>query len=100
MGLLSLDLGRNPNLSSNDMADLRLQGIDVDYVNALAPNKTPDEVPHTEHGYSWIPEGIICLRQPKKLYNTYGDFKNYSHEKIMKITRLEFFYLIPVDYIK
>ena len=40
---------RNSNLTSDDMADIRSQGIDVNVDNCLSPRK-PDEVPQMEEG--------------------------------------------------
>ena len=55
--------GHNPNLTSEDMADLRRQGIDVDGGNGPAPEKIPVPgnipSPQLEEEISRRPEGII-----------------------------------------
>ena len=43
--LTSLDLGRNYNLTSDDIADIRLQAIAVDYNNDPSPYNISDQVP-------------------------------------------------------
>ena len=92
--LACLDLGRKLNFTSTDMADLQRQGIYFDDYNNPVPNNIPYAVPQKEDGYSWILEGIICLRRSKKLHNTYAAFKNYSCEELMNMTKLEFFNFI------
>ena len=54
--------GKNSNLTSNDMTDVRRQGFAVDDDNGPAPENIPDEVPQLEDGYSWTQEGIIFPR--------------------------------------
>ena len=68
--------GEKSNLNSDDMDDLRRQGINVDGNNDPAPNNILDEVSHTGDGHSWISEEIICLRRSEFFHNTYVDFKN------------------------
>ena len=50
------------NLTSDDMIDLRCQGITVDDENDLAPGNIPGEVTHSVNAYNWKSEGSICLR--------------------------------------
>ena len=56
------DLGRNLNLTSADMDDLRRQGIAVDDDNEPSPENVPYVFPNPEYGYSWRYEGIISPR--------------------------------------
>ena len=59
-GLPCLDSGRNSNLTSDDMDDIRRQEIAVDddnnsdLKNIPNPKNIPDEVPQLEESYSWI----------------------------------------------
>ena len=90
-----LALGRNPNFTSDDMADLRCQSVNFDNdndpatQNGLSSQNIP--LPQLDEGYSWRSEEIICLRQSNNLPNTYAAFKNYSHEEEIKRTKLERF---------
>ena len=88
LDLPCLDSGINLNLTSDDMACLRRQGIAVDYDSDPYPENIPDEFPHPKDGYSCKSKVIICLRRSKTLHNTYAAFKNYSHEEVMKMTKL------------
>ena len=85
-----LTSGRNSNLVSYDMADLRRQVVAVDDNNNPDPTYIPDEVPQLEEGYSCRSEGITCPRRSNNLHNTNADFKNYTREEVMKMTRLGF----------
>ena len=49
-----LALGRNSNLTSDDMDDLQRHGIYVGDNNYPAPEKISNEVPQPGDGYSWI----------------------------------------------
>ena len=86
-----LDLKKNPNVTSDNMAGIRRQWIVVDDNNDPAPQKITDEAPQPEGGYSWRPEWIICSSRSKKLHKNYAAFKNYSCEEAMKTTKLELF---------
>ena len=86
--------GRNSNLTSDYMADIRRQGVAVDDDNDPTPENIPYEVPQLEEGYSLISEGIICPRRSKKLHNTYAAFKNCSCKEVMKMAKLEIFHYI------
>ena len=55
-------LGRNFNLTSDNMDDLWCQVIAVDDDNGPAPEKIPYVFPNPEYGYSWRYEGIISPR--------------------------------------
>ena len=99
--LLCLDSGRNLNLTSNDMSDLRRQCIAVDDDNEPYPEKISYEVPQTVNDFNWKPEGIILPRRSNIVYHTYAAFKNYSREEVMKMTKLELFLILfPVDHLK
>ena len=93
------------NLTSEDMADLRHQGIAVNDDNDPAPKNIPDTknipLPQLEEENLWRSEGIICPSQSKQLHNKYAAFKNYSREELMKMTELELFLILfPVEYLK
>ena len=93
------------NLTSEDMADLRRQGIAVNNDNDHAPENipVPRNIPLTqlEEENSWRYEVIICPRQSNNLHNNYAAFKNYTREEVMKMTNLELFLILfPVDYLK
>ena len=99
--LLCLALGRNLNLTSNDMADLRRQCIAVDDDNEPYPEKISYEVPQTVNDFNWKPEGIILPRRSNIVHHTYAAFKNYSREEVMKMTKMELFLILfPVDHLK
>ena len=97
--------GHNLNLTSEDMADLRLQGIAFDNNNNHAAENIPAPVKNTlpqleEYNICRL-EGIICLRRSINLHNTNADFKNYSCEEEIKMTKLELFIILfPVEYLK
>ena len=84
--------GHNPNLTSEDMDDIRRQGIDADDNNNPAPKNipVPENIPLTqlEEDNSWISEGIIFPSRSNNLYNTNADFGNFSREWVMKMTKL------------
>ena len=83
----------NLNLTSEDMADLRRQGITSTTTNILPlKNSCPPKHPLNTTGEenSWIYDGIICARQSKNLHNPNSDFNNYSREEVMKKTNLDF----------
>ena len=62
--------GRNSNFTSDDMADLRRQGVAVDDENKPAHQNIPSPqnipLPQLEEGYSQRSEVIICPRRLKK----------------------------------
>ena len=51
--------GRNLNLTSNDMVDLRHQGITVDDENYPSAENIPDGVPQPLNSYNCKPEGTV-----------------------------------------
>ena len=97
--------GHNSNLTSENMTDLWCQGIAVDGDNELAPENIPVpgkiSLSQLEEHNSWISERIIFLRRSKNLHNTNAAFKNYTHEEVTKMKKLEFFLMLfLVDYLK
>ena len=105
LDLPCLASGHNSNLTYEDMADLRSQGIDVDYDNepALEKNIVPGNILLTQlqDDDSWIYEGIIFPRRSKHLHNTNAAFKNYYREELMKMKNLELFLILfPINYLK
>ena len=85
----------NLNLTSEDMADIRRQGISV-YDNkepALKKIPVPENILLTqlEEDNSWRYEGIICPRRSNNLQNTNAAFKKYSREEVTKMTKLDLF---------
>ena len=105
LDLPCLDSGYNLNLTLKDRAYLRPQGITVGDVNDPAPENipVPGNTPLTqlEEENSWKYEGIIFPRRPNNLHNSNADFKSYTREEVMKMTKLELFLvLFPVDYLK
>ena len=104
-GLPCLASGHNSNLASEDMADIRRQGIAVDDDNEPDTKnisvlvKTPST--QLEEGKSLRSEGIIFPRQSNNLHNTNAAVKNYTREEVMNMTKLELFLILfPVDYLK
>ena len=87
--------GHNSSLTSEDMADIRCQGIAVDDDEDPSPENIPVPInirfTLLEEENSWIPEGIIFLRRSKHLHNTNAAFNNYTHEEVMEMTKLEQF---------
>ena len=105
LDLPCLASGNNLNLTSDDMDDLRRQGIDVDDYNYPAPENIPvpkiNPLPQLEEDKNWSSEGIICPRKSNNLHNTYADFNNYSCEEVMKMNKYELFLILfPFDYLK
>ena len=95
--IFHIGLRENPNLTSDDMDDLRCQVIAVDGENATypqnipAPQNIPDDMLQLGEGYSWILEGLIYLRKSSNIHNNYADFKNYYREEVTKMKTLELF---------
>ena len=49
----------------------------------------------------WKGEGIICTRKASNMMDSSSDFKNYSQEDILKLSRLDLFLIIvPVAYLQ
>ena len=84
-----LDSGKYLNRTSDGMTNIRHQGIDVDYKNSPVPQNIP--LPQLEEGYSWISDVIIFPRRSNNLHNTYAAFKNYPHEEVMRMKKLELY---------
>ena len=92
--LSCLVMGRNSNLTSNKMADLRCQGITVDNDNNPYPDNIPYQVPQAENAFDWKLEGIVLTTQFNSLYHTYAVFKKYSPEVVMNMKKLQLFIMI------
>ena len=81
--LSCLASGHNYNLTSEDMADLRCQGISFDDNNYPPPPEkihVPGTIPikQLEEDNSWRSEGIIFPRLSNNLHNTNDAFNNYT----------------------
>ena len=78
----SLLSGRTTNLLSEDMAELRRQGIAIDDDNDPAPENIPDRGAEPEQvvdNLNWKgEEGIICPRKAANLPNSFAGFTHYS----------------------
>jgi hypothetical protein len=102
---IPIPVPRNSNLSADDLADLRRQGIAVDDDNDPAPEnvparQAPQQAAAVVAPLEWRSEGIICPRRANNLQNSNACFKNYSREEVMKMTKLELFLvLFPTDYL-
>ena len=85
--------GHNSNLTSEDMDNLRRQGIsvndDIDPDPENMPVSRNIHLSQLEEYNSWISEGIICLKKSNNIHNTNSAFKNYSRENLMKMKKLE-----------
>ena len=91
-------VGNNLNLTSEYMAYIQRQGIDVDANNNPDPKKN---LPQLEEDKSCRLVVIICLGRSNNLHNTYAYSNNYYCGEVMKMTKLElFFVLFTVDYLK
>ena len=96
-----LSSGQNSNLTSDDIADLRHQGIAVDDEKGPSAENITYEVPRKVNDFNWNPEGIIFPGRSKNLHRTYAASKTYSHEGVTKMMNLELFsILFPIDYPK
>ena len=83
------------------MADLRIQVIAVDDKNDPSPENIPDEVTQPKYVYICISYVIICSIRSNNLHNICVAFKNYSHEEVTKMTKLELLLILfPVEYLK
>ena len=97
----SLASGQNLNFTSDNMTDLRHQGIADDDDNDPDTENIPYQVPQLVNALNCKSEGIVFPGQLNNLHHTYATFKNYSREEVMKMTKLELFFIIfPVDYLK
>ena len=74
---------RTSNLRSEDMVDLRRQGIAIDYYNNPAPDNVPRQGETTTGTGNWRREGILCPRKSVNLQNSFASFRNYSHDTIL-----------------
>ena len=92
-----------------DYAELRQQGIEVDYDNDPEPENTPQTNNTTttaartsETALNWVgAEGIVCPRLARNLTDTPACFNNYSNEDIMKMFKLDLCLIcFPVGYLK
>ena len=97
--------GIKSNLTSDDMADIRIQGISVNDDIGPSPENihVPKNItlPQLEENNSWIPEGIIFPGQSENLQNTHAAFKNYSCEEVMKMMKLGMSLILSsVNYLK
>jgi hypothetical protein len=89
---VNIPFARNSNLTADDMAELRRQGITIDDDTDPAPENIPiPELRVEEVPLSWQSDGIICPRRAANLQNTNACFMNYSREDVMKMSKLEFF---------
>ena len=59
--------GRTSNLRSEDMVELRRQGIAIDDDNDPAPENVPRQGKNTTCTGNWRREGIICPRKSGNL---------------------------------
>ena len=84
LDLPCLDSGHNSNLTSEEMVDIRNQGISVDDNNYPAPKIIPVPrnipLPQLEKDNSWRLEGIIFPGQSNNLHNTNAALDYYSCE--------------------
>ena len=89
------------NLTSDNMEDIRRQGITVDDSNFPYPKNIPYKIPQPANALKCKPEGIICQRRSNNLHHTYAAFNNYSREEVTNMKKLELFLILcPVDYLK
>ena len=75
--------GRTSNLRSEDMVELRRQGIAIDDDNDPAPENIPRQGETTTGTGNWRRKGIICPRKSGNLQNSFASFRNYSHDAIL-----------------
>ena len=75
--------GRTSNIRSEDMVELRRQGIDIDDDNNPAPDNVPRQGENTTSTVDWRIEGNICPRKAGNLQNYFASFRNYSHDSIL-----------------
>ena len=67
--------GRTSSLPSEDMVELRRQGIAIDDDNNLAPENFHRQSETTTGTGNWRREGIICPRKSVNLQNYFASFK-------------------------
>lgn len=94
--------GRAVNFTTDDLAALQRQGIQVDDDNAPAPENipVPTEEPMEEAG-GWGFDGLDQWRARGCALRSKPRFKNVSTSRLQHMTSLDIFLLLfPVDYIK
>ena len=93
--------GRTSNLRSEDMVELRRQGISIDDDNDPAPENVPRQGENTTRTGNWRREGIICSRKDGNLQNSFVSFRHYAHDAILRMSLLQLFLVMfPEDYLE
>jgi hypothetical protein len=91
------------NLVSEDMAELRRQGIAVDDDNDPAPENIPDRgaaPAAAADNLNWKGEGIICPRKSTNRQNSFAGFTHYSRDDVLCMSKLDLFMTpFPVNYL-
>ena len=91
---------RTSNLRSEDMVELRRQGIAIDDDNDSAPDNVPRNGDTTTGTGNWRREGIICPRKSGNLQNYFASFRHYSHDAILRMSLLQLFLVVfPEEYL-
>ena len=92
--------GRTSNLRSEDMAELRHQGISIDDDNDPAPDNVPRQGETTYGTGDWRREGIICPRKSGNLQNSFPYFRHYLHEAVLSMSLLQLFLImLPEEFL-
>ena len=92
---------RTSNLRSEDMVELRRQGISIDNDNNPAPENVLRKGENTNRTGNWRREGIICPRKAGNLQNSFAFFRHYSHDAILCMSLLWLFLVMfPEEYIE
>ena len=85
--------GRTSNLRSEDIVELLCQGISIDDDKNPAPENVPQQGDNTTRTGNWRREGIIFPRKAGNLQNYFASFRHYSHDAILCMSLLQFFWL-------
>ena len=83
------------------MVEIFHQGIATNDDNDTAPENVPKHSDTTDGTGNWKRDSIICPQKAGNLQNHFASFRHYSHEAVLSISMLQFFYIIfPEDYIE
>ena len=82
------------NLRSEDMVELRRQGIAINDDKYPAPDNVPRQGETATGTGIWRREGIICHRKSGNIQNYFTSFRYYYHDAILRMSLLQLFLIM------
>ena len=89
-----VDVAPNVGGLSQEIAELRHQGIEVDDENEPAPDNAHPNAPETQTIRQWVIPTICPRREDVNCRNTKGVWKLYSRTKIYEMMELFLFMMV------